>query len=83
MGDKANRNQNQFHSGTASAGVAWRLNIIIEYFEWCRVTFLVLADNDGLVDLGVQSQVVRVIANIRPDRQTVVLTSSFPATVTP
>ncbi|KCV69190.1 hypothetical protein H696_04600 [Fonticula alba] len=46
-----------------------------------RVTYLVLDEADRLFDGGFEPQVMRVVRNTRPDRQTVVFSATFPRTM--
>ena len=43
-----------------------------------RVTYLVLDEADRMFDMGFEPQVMRVVSNIRPDRQTVLFSATFP-----
>lgn len=43
-----------------------------------RCTYLVLDEADRMFDLGFEPQVMRIINNIRPDRQTVLFSATFP-----
>lgn len=43
-----------------------------------RVTYVVLDEADRMFDLGFEPQVLRIIDNIRPDRQTVMFSATFP-----
>lgn len=43
-----------------------------------RVTFVVLDEADRLFDLGFEPQVERIVNNVRPDRQTVMFSATFP-----
>merc|ERR550532_15587 len=43
-----------------------------------RVTYLVLDEADRMFDMGFEPQVMRVIDNCRPDRQTVMFSATFP-----
>jgi ATP-dependent RNA helicase DDX46/PRP5 len=43
-----------------------------------RVTYLVLDEADRMFDLGFGPQVVRIIENIRPDKQAVLFSATFP-----
>ncbi|XP_003366432.1 Pre-mRNA-processing ATP-dependent RNA helicase PRP5, partial [Trichinella spiralis] len=43
-----------------------------------RVTYLVLDEADRMFDMGFEPQVSKIIGNIRPDRQTVMFSATFP-----
>lgn len=43
-----------------------------------RVTYLVLDEADRMFDMGFEPQVMKIIGNIRPDRQTVLFSATFP-----
>ena len=43
-----------------------------------RVTYVVLDEADRMFDMGFEPQVMRIISNIRPDRQTVMFSATFP-----
>lgn len=43
-----------------------------------RVTYIVLDEADRMFDLGFEPQVMRIIDNVRPDRQTVMFSATFP-----
>lgn len=43
-----------------------------------RVTYLVLDEADRMFDMGFEPQVMKIINNIRPDRQTVFFSATFP-----
>ncbi|KAI0563085.1 ATP-dependent RNA helicase DDX46 [Gracilaria domingensis] len=46
-----------------------------------RVTFVLLDEADRMFDMGFEPQLTRIIENIRPDRQTVMFSATFPAQV--
>ena len=46
-----------------------------------RVTYLVLDEADRMFDMGFEPQVTRISSNIRPDRQTVMFSATFPRSV--
>lgn len=43
-----------------------------------RTTYLVLDEADRMFDMGFEPQVTKIISNIRPDRQTVLFSATFP-----
>lgn len=43
-----------------------------------RVTYLVLDEADRMFDMGFEPQVMRIVNNARPDRQTVLFSATFP-----
>ena len=43
-----------------------------------RVTYVVIDEADRMFDMGFEPQVVKIMANIRPDRQTVLFSATFP-----
>lgn len=43
-----------------------------------RVTFLVLDEADRMFDMGFEPQVMKIVQNIRPDRQTILFSATFP-----
>jgi len=62
------------------------VNVLLNYFYFYigrvtnlrRVTYVVLDEADRMFDMGFEPQVMRVIDNIRPDRQTVMFSATFP-----
>ncbi|RPA90662.1 pre-mRNA-processing ATP-dependent RNA helicase PRP5 [Choiromyces venosus 120613-1] len=43
-----------------------------------RVTYIVLDEADRMFDMGFEPQVMKIISNVRPDRQTVLFSATFP-----
>lgn len=43
-----------------------------------RVTYIVLDEADRMFDMGFEPQVTKIVSNIRPDRQTVMFSATFP-----
>jgi ATP-dependent RNA helicase DDX46/PRP5 len=43
-----------------------------------RVTYVVMDEADRMFDMGFEPQVMKIIGNIRPDRQTVLFSATFP-----
>ncbi len=50
-------------------------------FSCRRVTYLVLDEADRMFDMGFEPQIMRIVQNIRPDRQTVMFSATFPRQV--
>ena len=46
-----------------------------------RVTYVVLDEADRMFDMGFEPQVMKILNNIRPDRQTILLSATFPKTM--
>lgn len=46
-----------------------------------RVTYLVVDEADRMFDMGFEPQVTRIAENVRPDRQTVMFSATFPPQV--
>ncbi|KAL2817791.1 hypothetical protein BJX63DRAFT_92800 [Aspergillus granulosus] len=43
-----------------------------------RVTYVVLDEADRMFDMGFEPQVMKILGNVRPDRQTVLFSATFP-----
>ncbi|KAI9091557.1 ATP-dependent RNA helicase Prp11 [Phlyctochytrium arcticum] len=43
-----------------------------------RVTYMVLDEADRMFDMGFEPQVMRIVNNVRPDRQTILFSATFP-----
>lgn len=46
-----------------------------------RVTYVVLDEADRMFDMGFEPQITKIIEGIRPDRQTVLFSATFPRSV--
>ncbi|KAF5740989.1 hypothetical protein HS088_TW11G01071 [Tripterygium wilfordii] len=46
-----------------------------------RVTYFVMDEADRMFDMGFEPQITRIVQNIRPDRQTVLFSATFPRQV--
>jgi ATP-dependent RNA helicase DDX46/PRP5 len=46
-----------------------------------RVTMVVMDEADRMFDMGFEPQIRMIIQNIRPDRQTVLFSATFPKTI--
>lgn len=46
-----------------------------------RITYLVMDEADRMFDMGFEPQIMRIVNNIRPDRQTVLFSATFPRSV--
>ena len=46
-----------------------------------RITYVVLDEADRMFDMGFEPQIMRIINNIRPDRQTTMFSATFPQKV--
>lgn len=43
-----------------------------------RITYVVLDEADRMFDMGFEPQVMKILANVRPDRQTIFFSATFP-----
>ncbi len=43
-----------------------------------RATYIILDEADRMFDMGFEPQVMKIISNVRPDRQTVMFSATFP-----
>lgn len=43
-----------------------------------RITYVILDEADRMFDMGFEPQVMKILANIRPDRQTILFSATFP-----
>jgi ATP-dependent RNA helicase DDX46/PRP5 len=43
-----------------------------------RITYVVLDEADRMFDMGFEPQVMKILANVRPDRQTILFSATFP-----
>ena len=46
-----------------------------------RVTYLVMDEADRMFDMGFEPQISRIVSLVRPDRQTVMFSATFPRSV--
>ncbi|EAT85458.2 hypothetical protein SNOG_06807 [Parastagonospora nodorum SN15] len=46
-----------------------------------RITYVVLDEADRMFDMGFEPQVMKILASIRPDRQTILFSATFPKTM--
>lgn len=46
-----------------------------------RVTYLVLDEADRMLDLGFEAQVKKIVEHVRPDRQTLMFSATWPTEV--
>ena len=46
-----------------------------------RVTYLILDEADRMFDMGFEPQVMKIMANIRPDRQTILFSATMPKNI--
>lgn len=43
-----------------------------------RITYVILDEADRMFDMGFEPQVMKILANVRPDRQTILFSATFP-----
>lgn len=60
-----------------------RLNDLLENdkIDLTNVTYFVLDEADRMLDMGFEPQIQRVLVNVRPDRQTVMTSATWPSGV--
>lgn len=60
-----------------------RLNDLVQagVIDVCTITYLVLDEADRMLDMGFEPQIRKVLLNIRPDRQTVMTSATWPSGV--
>ena len=46
-----------------------------------RVTYVILDEADRMFDLGFEPQIMKILSNVRPDKQTVMFSATFPKNV--
>lgn len=77
----------QIHSVEAGVEIViatpGRLNDLIEanVIDVTSITYLVLDEADRMLDMGFEPQIRKFLLNIRPDRQTVMTSATWPAGV--
>lgn len=59
------------------------MNDLVEanVIDVCTITFLILDEADRMLDMGFEPQIRKVLLNIRPDRQTVMTSATWPSGV--
>ena len=60
-----------------------RLNDLVDSNVVCveSVTYLVLDEADRMLDMGFEPQIRKILLDIRPDRQTVMTSATWPGTM--
>uniref|UniRef100_A0A3Q3KJH0 RNA helicase n=1 Tax=Monopterus albus TaxID=43700 RepID=A0A3Q3KJH0_MONAL len=52
-----------------------------ELINLCAITYLVLDEADRMLDMGFEPQILKILLDIRPDRQTVMTSATWPTGV--
>ncbi|KAK2824554.1 hypothetical protein Q5P01_021729 [Channa striata] len=52
-----------------------------ELINLCSITYLVLDEADRMLDMGFEPQIMKILLDIRPDRQTVMTSATWPTGV--
>jgi ATP-dependent RNA helicase DDX43 len=62
-----------------------RLNDLVESNVVCveSVTYLVLDEADRMLDMGFEPQIRKILLDIRPDRQTIMTSATWPGNIKP
>lgn len=55
--------------------------ILVGHLELQSITYVVLDEADRMLDMGFEPQIRKVMYSIRPDRQTVMTSATWPASV--
>jgi len=58
-----------------------KINFLGKVTNLRRVTYLVMDEADRMFDMGFEPQVMKMVNNVRPDRQTVLFSATFPKTM--